>query len=58
MHNHFNGAKTALLFGAIMALFIVVAPRLQPDHSGVDVQETARQVLSMGAARRIWRASS
>ena len=22
MHNHFNGAKTALLFGAIMALFL------------------------------------
>ena len=23
MHNHFNGAKTALLFGALMGIFLV-----------------------------------
>lgn len=40
-----NMLRSLLAIGAIMALFIVVAPRLQPDHSGVDVQETARQVV-------------
>lgn len=39
-----NMLRSLLAIGAIMALFVVVAPRLQPDHSGVDVQETARQV--------------
>lgn len=39
-----NMLRSLLAIGAIMALFMIVAPRLQPDHSGVDVQETAVQV--------------
>lgn len=39
-----NMLRSLLAIGAIMALFMIVAPRLQPDHSGVDVQETAQQV--------------
>ena len=39
-----NMLRSLLVIGAIMALFVIVAPRLQPDHSGIDVQETAEQV--------------
>lgn len=39
-----NMLRSLLAIGAIMALFMIVAPRLQPDHSGVDVQQTAEQV--------------
>jgi len=39
-----NMLRSRLLVGAIIALFVIVAPGLQPDHSGVDVQETAEQV--------------
>mgnify|MGYP001249932016 CR=1 FL=1 len=39
-----NMLRSLLAIGAVMALFVIVAPRLQPDHSGVDVQQTAEQV--------------
>lgn len=39
-----NMLRSILVIGAIMALFVILVPRLQPDHSGVDVVETARQL--------------
>ena len=39
-----NMLRSVLVIGAIMALFLVMAPRLQPDHSGVEPIETARQL--------------
>lgn len=39
-----NMLRSVLVIGAIMALFIIMFPRIQPDHSGVDVAETARQI--------------
>lgn len=39
-----NMLRSMLVIAAIMALFIIMFPRIQPDHSGVDVTETARQI--------------
>lgn len=39
-----NMIRSVVVIAAIMALFMVMAPRLQPDHSGVDAVETAQQV--------------
>lgn len=36
--------RSMLVIAAIMALFIIMFPRIQPDHSGVDVTETAQQI--------------
>ena len=39
-----NMLRSMLVIGALMALFVVMAPRLQPDHSGVNALETAQQL--------------
>lgn len=41
-----NMIRSVVVIAAIMGLFMVMAPRLQPDHSGVDVAETAQQLHS------------
>lgn len=39
-----NMIRSVVVIVAIMALFMVMAPRLQPDHSRVDTVETAQQL--------------
>lgn len=39
-----NMIRSVVVIVAIMGLFMVMAPRLQPDHSDVDAVETAQQL--------------
>lgn len=36
--------RSLVVIAAIMALMMIMYPRIQPDYSGVDVAETARQL--------------